>query len=443
MSDSTKVIWKEGMFVTPQHFQQQERYLRWYIDHNAAVSSSLRPRAGLIAMEINHDLGKVGKFAISGVSGVFPGGGFFVDDEELVIQIPPGTIEKKVFLCLPVARKGGPEYLDDPDAVTQYTGKEVTVFDNASDDSSSVQLLVGQPNLQLRLEGEDLSGFLLIPVARVLQTSDTGEVILDESFLPMCMVFGASTQMVDRIKEIETLTQSRARNQLAKITAEVNPNTQHVLFREYMLLQTLYRWAPWLCATLENCRLDTHELYINLCRFNAELASLEPEDCPEIEYYDPADCFGAFNLVLSSLRERLTLSQQDSVVEFQFNRDLFQEHRLLRASIGNPQELLRHRFFLSVTSDDSREHLQDLFANVAKVAGAKKISELIRSSLSGVDLTPLPAAPPELKPDANAVYFRIDTDSPIWRELVKNQDLVALHVDTRIPNPTVRFFAIR
>jgi type VI secretion system protein ImpJ len=63
--------------------------------------------------------------------------------------------------------------------------------------------------------------------------------------------------------------------------------------------------------------------------------------------------------------------------------------------------------------------------------------------LSGVDLTPLPAAPPELKPDANAVYFRINTDSPIWRELVENRDLVALHVDTRIPNPTVRFFAIR
>ena len=32
MSLESKVIWSEGMFLNPQHFQQQERYFERYVD---------------------------------------------------------------------------------------------------------------------------------------------------------------------------------------------------------------------------------------------------------------------------------------------------------------------------------------------------------------------------------------------------------------------------
>ncbi|MBT8438593.1 MAG: type VI secretion system baseplate subunit TssK, partial [Gammaproteobacteria bacterium] len=37
MSWNNKVIWSEGMFLRPQHFQQQTRYLENYVEGRAAL----------------------------------------------------------------------------------------------------------------------------------------------------------------------------------------------------------------------------------------------------------------------------------------------------------------------------------------------------------------------------------------------------------------------
>jgi type VI secretion system protein ImpJ len=116
----------------------------------------------------------------------------------------------------------------------------------------------------------------------------------------------------------------------------------------------------------------------------------------------------------------------------------------MRIAIADPEGLSKHRFFLSVNAGATRiDELQELFQHVSKLAGSRVISELIRRSLSGITLIPLPVAPAELKPEVNTFYFRIDTDSDFWREIIETRDIVTLHVDTRIPDPRVRLFAIR
>ena len=80
---------------------------------------------------------------------------------------------------------------------------------------------------------------------------------------------------------------------------------------------------------------------------------------------------------------------------------------------------------------------------MSKLAGSQSISELIRRSLSGITLIPLPVAPAELKPEVNTFYFRVDTDSELWREIIETRDIITLHIDSRVPDPRVRFFAIR
>ena len=40
MTDNNKVVWSEGLFLRPQHLQQQERYLERFVELRAG---SLRP----------------------------------------------------------------------------------------------------------------------------------------------------------------------------------------------------------------------------------------------------------------------------------------------------------------------------------------------------------------------------------------------------------------
>ena len=40
MTQNNKVVWSEGLFLRPQHLQQQERYLERYVDLRVAQPPS-------------------------------------------------------------------------------------------------------------------------------------------------------------------------------------------------------------------------------------------------------------------------------------------------------------------------------------------------------------------------------------------------------------------
>ena len=63
MSWYSKVIWSEGMFLRPQHFQQQERYLEALVRQSSAP---LRPYAwGIVELTLDKELLALGKVGIT------------------------------------------------------------------------------------------------------------------------------------------------------------------------------------------------------------------------------------------------------------------------------------------------------------------------------------------------------------------------------------------
>ncbi|MEZ8321601.1 type VI secretion system baseplate subunit TssK, partial [Vibrio splendidus] len=98
-----KVVWQEGMFIAPQHFQQQDRYVQNYIRQNIETLAGFAPFFGITELVLNHDLLKIGKLSIPSCSGVFPDGTQFNLKQEIVVDIPQGTIETIVYLALPIS----------------------------------------------------------------------------------------------------------------------------------------------------------------------------------------------------------------------------------------------------------------------------------------------------------------------------------------------------
>src|SRR4051794_33929463 len=87
MSAHNRVIWSEGLFLQPQHFQQQERYFERYVE---ARCHSLVPHSwGFTEIEFERDLLSIGKVALRRVAGVFPDGTPFrmPDDDPLPAPI--------------------------------------------------------------------------------------------------------------------------------------------------------------------------------------------------------------------------------------------------------------------------------------------------------------------------------------------------------------------
>ena len=108
MSWKNKVVWSEGLFLQPQHFQQHDRYLEAYVEGRCG---GLRPHGwGFSELKLDAAQLGIGKVAIASARGVFPDGTPFNIPED---DRPPAPIdlneqvrECRVYLALPARRFG-------------------------------------------------------------------------------------------------------------------------------------------------------------------------------------------------------------------------------------------------------------------------------------------------------------------------------------------------
>src|SRR4029079_4487556 len=129
MSAHSRVIWSEGLFLQPQHFQQQERYFERYVE---ARCQYLVPHSwGFTEIELARDLLSIGKAALRRAAGVFPDGTPFrmPDDDPLPTPMDVGSEirDQVLYLAVPLRRAGEAEADRDPgvDELVRHDVREV------------------------------------------------------------------------------------------------------------------------------------------------------------------------------------------------------------------------------------------------------------------------------------------------------------------------------
>jgi len=72
MAWDSKVLWSEGMFLQPQHFQQADRHAEAML---SGVARRILPYAwGVSDLDIDADVLKIGQFELKSTSGLFQTG---------------------------------------------------------------------------------------------------------------------------------------------------------------------------------------------------------------------------------------------------------------------------------------------------------------------------------------------------------------------------------
>ena len=117
MSFDNKVIWSEGMFLRPQHFQQQDRYIDQLLKN--ALTLSQEHLWGIQDIAIDSELLPLGKVSVTSIRGVFSDQTVInaPDSQTLpdIYSIPENTRDTIVYLCLPLRRPGTQDSIADSD----------------------------------------------------------------------------------------------------------------------------------------------------------------------------------------------------------------------------------------------------------------------------------------------------------------------------------------
>ncbi len=437
--ETNKVVWSEGMFLSPQHFQQQERYIENYT--HQYIDKIVTGFYGFTLLHIDRSMLNIGKIVVSRAEGIFPDGTPFELHQSLVLDVPQNTHSKTVFLALPLKRAGVVDVGEGHRF--RHSSYEYDLFDTSRDQSDALLVELAQFNLSLKLEGDDLQDHALLSVSEILEHKPDGSLVLNQAFIPHCLHVGVSHYLMDTLSDLYTKIQYRARAISIRLESDSKTKSYQASMRDLLWLQLLGYWMPLFEQWYQTPTLLTKDLYSACISMVGQMQGLEGNMPSSFALWNPNALYGIFSDVFSELQMNLRESQVDNVVTLQWDMQLFLTRRLLRTLIKDRALFNQGRFILVVTSSIGISRLSEEFPKSVKLSGNSDIVGLVRNALSGVPLRHLPYAPTELKSRNDAAYFEVDTESKLWMSLVKKEEAIALHVDEKIEDIHIEFHVIR
>lgn len=442
MSSRNRVIWREGLFIKPQHFQQQQRHSEYAL--HARLSALSDYFYGLQSLAINEDYLGFGRIALVGATGILPDGTVFnIPNDDMLpapLEITDASVaNQKVYLTLPLSVSGVNEVNQGGQVATRLQAHRHDVRDLHSEGGDVVSLEVGRVSLRLMLEREDRSAYASLAIARILDKRPDGGLVLDPNFMPCSISVSAIPTLKRFLGESAGLVAERARSLSQRIAA---PGQQGVAdVAEFMMLQLLNRAQPQLShlsrlGTLHPERL--HEALVQLC---GELMTFTDESRlpPEFAAYRHDDQQVSFEPVMLALRQALSTVLSPRAVSIQLRKH---QYGVMVAMVNESALMQSADFVLAVRARMPQEQLRKQLLQQTKVASSDKIRELISLQLPGIPLLPLPVAPRQLPYHAGYSYFQLDRQSPAWQMLAVSNTL-AFHIAGDFPELDMQLWAIR
>lgn len=443
MSLDSKVVWSEGMFLSPQHFQQQERYLERYVNGKCDAYGAYG--WGVSEFEVDQQLLKLGKLSVVNGRGVFPDGTPFsvpdLNEAPPIIDLPENLHDVIVYLAIPLRRPGAVDVLseDNDQGLARYYSSDMQVRDVTEEGSENLNVEVAKLRLKLLLESDDLSGYTCIGVLKISETREDKEVVLDDQFIPTCIDVNCSNKLSGFMTELVGMLRHRAESIAGRLADARRGGTAEVA--DYMMLQLINRIEPYAdhLSTLQG--LHPLQMYGETLQMVGELSTFVTKDKrpPAFNRYLHDDLTQTFAPVMASLRKCLSMVYEQTAVSM----PLVEKKFGIRVSeITDRSMLTTGVFVLAVRADVAEEIIRTQFAAQVKIGPVERIRQLVNAAMPGIQLKPLPVAPRQIPFRSGYNYFELEKNSSFWKELQTSGGF-ALHVAGDFPGLELEFWAIR
>ena len=415
MSWFSKVAWKEGLFMQPQHLQQADRYHE-YLLH--ARTRLITPYPwGLAELSVDRDRIQQGMLALRAVSGIMPDGTPFnapdIGPLPVPVAVPDDAAGQFVWLTLPDIspnmRDASP--YDEEGATTRWGIVTQTVSDTASSLRSEQVLELAVPRLELAIRKTPRPGYQNLRLARIAEVRD-GVVTLDETYPPPALIVGAHPQILGYLTRVIGWIEARLES-LARYATDPSAGGG-LQASDYLMLMVLNRNIGVLRHMSRTFALHPEALYQVLIALAGELTTFDSSNrhAPDYPAYDHDDPKASFAEIVADIQRllsrdvgraiRLPLKEvrQNSYLAEVRDRNLFREAT----------------FVIEVESAKPLTQVQSQFPELCKVGPNTYMAQIVNNNLPGIGLHHLPNPPRQIRVLSSNVYFRLEKNSPLWAE---------------------------
>jgi type VI secretion system protein ImpJ len=445
MSRIDKVVWSEGMFLTPQLFQQADRY------HEGMLQFALQAGApfawGLTGLQVDAERLANGDFSLLRATGFMPDG--------LPIRIPdhdpvPETRSIRphfttaadsidAYLAIAVTRPQSANVQIEANGASarpvRYRAEVVRAWDETADDAES-EISIARKNFKVLFSDESLDDVVRVKIAEVRRTR-TGSFELDETYIPPAVTVAASSALVGIVRRLLEIVSAKSsvlagqRRHLADFGASDMAN--------FWLLHTVNSSIPALAHAFDAPDRHPEPLYLDLVRLAAELSTFAMDaDARQLPRYDHLDLratFGDLERRIPQLLETI-IPTRYQIIPLELTPESIYAGRIA------DERLLRARFYLGVQAKMPVAKLTEEIPAKTKITSRERIGGLIGRALPGVELSHEPVPPTAIPVRAGYKYFQLGTQGTWWDAVVGSRG-IAIYVPQEFPELALELVAVK
>lgn len=441
----SRVVWSEGMYLGPHHFQLQSRYFE---DSIRFATSELWFEAwGLAACQLDPESLRNGTVAVLHARGLFPDGLAFNMPEcdavpaprSIADIFPPHRDTCVVYLAVPSRRHDGVNCVPAESANSsdvRFIGELRQLHDETTGiDEKDVR--VGRKNIRILFEPEPAEGLTSMPVARVTRDG-SGHFIYDESFIPPCIQITASERIMNTLGRLIDILDDKS-SSLSRGSAKSIHEFSTREIANFWFLHTVNTALAPLRHIYFTRRGHPEELYTELARLAGALCTFAIDSHPRtVPLYNHAQLDRTFEALDEHIRRHLEMVVPTNCISIPLQKtaDYFYQGEVTDTRCLGPS-----RWVLAIRSPIGEVELISRTPQLVKVCSRLFVPELVKRALPGMPLAHLPVPPSAISARLDTQYFAINRGGPCHEHINQTRE-VGLYVPGEIPDPELELLVI-
>ena len=427
MSTASKVLWGEGLFLRPQHFQQQDQYHEHRLHESV---KALHPYAwGVSHLTVDREALVSNSLRVLELSLIFPDGEIVnaPGNDEL-----PGAVDLSELgqgqsvtfhAALPALKHFGGNFtptgqVSNGARFAQSTCETPDLFTQAA----LAQLTYLKKSLRLVAEGEPRDSFVSFPLVRLRRLS-TGGFETDPTFVPPSLSIRSSSLLFVQLRRLLDALQ-------AKVSAlhghHREPSKNVIEYRSgdmstFWLLHTASSAFASLSHYLQHPTLHPERLFQQLLGLAGGLMTFSKNhvlsDLPSYQHADPGPSFERLHLIIRELLDTVISSKYFAIALTETKPSY--HHGMLDS--GKIDE--RTAFYLAVSADMAALELVDVVPLRFKIGAPDDVEKFVLSAMPGVRLQHAPQVPAAVPVRPDTCYFTLDSKGPMYDRMLQAQSI--------------------
>ena len=441
------VLWGEGLFLRPQHFQIQDSY------HNSQRALSMmltHPYAyGISDIQIDRQLLESSLLSFESIYAVLPDGTIYhaprTDSlpKSIALDSQEHSDDIYVFLSLEIIRHSGSniqaEHSDNPARYVRDSIDAQDLYSQAAD--AVIDVLRLSPSVQLSHSSQAPSqDTVSLLVAKLTRTTQGVYQVDDEYMVPSIHIM-SNPALLNQVYRLMTMINTKSSS---LYDHHRQSNNDLLEFRSsdiasFWLLHTLNTAYSQLSHLYNNAKLHPERLYEALLNVASQLATFSSlykvGDLPQYHHNQVNDSFTSIISIIRELLNTVIASNFISIPLRQIKPSYYM------GDLSSDKITRSSQLYLSVSSSLPMHELVNLVPRRFKVATPDAVEKRVLSALPGSPIAHIAQVPSAIPVRPGFGYFTLEPIGDLYDEMVRSES-ICIYVPNGFDDLKIELMAI-